>query len=101
MTQPPSKGLHKEEIRAKIRMRGWTMVGLSQKWGLSPHSVSHALCRPWASVEAKIAEFLKMKPEDIWPDRYDEDGKPLKSKCVMGKNNRNKPAHNDQFSEVA
>jgi len=101
MTRKPVKGLHKEEIKAKIRMTGSTMVGLSLRWGFHRTAINTALRKPWPSVEAKIAKLIKMKPADIWPDRYDQDGNPLKDKRVMGKNSKKSAAHNDQFSKAA
>jgi Ner family transcriptional regulator len=101
MTRQPAKGLHKEEIKAKIRMTGWTMVGLSRHWGFHWTAINTALRKPWPTVEAKIAKLIKMKPQAIWPDRYDQDGNPLKSKRVMGKNSRKEAAHNDQFDKAA
>ncbi|NVJ90842.1 MAG: helix-turn-helix domain-containing protein [Methylocystaceae bacterium] len=101
MTRQASKGLHKADIKAAIHKRGWTLIGLSLHWGLDRSAISTALNRSWTDVEAKIAEFLKMKPQAIWPERYDQDGNPLKSKRVMGKNSRKETAHNDQFDKAA
>lgn len=35
------------------------------------------LKRPWASVEAAVAKHFGVKPQSLWPDRYDAAGPPL------------------------
>ncbi|MDV7341010.1 helix-turn-helix domain-containing protein [Terasakiella sp. A23] len=101
MTREPAKGLHKEEIKAKIRMTGWTMVGLSRHWGFHWTAINTCLRNPWPTVEAKIAKLIKMEPQEIWPDRYDQDGNPLKDQHVGKQNIKKKARHNDQFTKAA
>ena len=62
--------MHSEEIKALIRKEGTTLAGLSKKWGYSPSAISVALNRPWREVEVKLAEFLHLPVEELWPERY-------------------------------
>lgn len=64
------KGMHPEEIKAAIRMRGVTLGQLSVQWGFSEPAVRNALKRELPAVEARISEFLGISLHDIWPDRY-------------------------------
>lgn len=64
------KGMHPEEIKAAIRMRGVTLGGLSKQWGFCETAITHALKRELPHVEAHIAQFLGISLHEIWPDRY-------------------------------
>jgi Ner family transcriptional regulator len=68
------KGWHKEDIKAAIRKRGTTLVELSLANGLVRDACSLALIRPYFTAEMVIAEFLRVSPRQIWPQRYNEDG---------------------------
>jgi Ner family transcriptional regulator len=69
-------GMHREEIKAAIRMRGTTLEALSAKHGYSVRAVGLTLVRPWPAVEKIIAEFIGKPPQEIWPERYDAMGLP-------------------------
>lgn len=73
------KGMSRYDIAAAIRNKGVTLSELSRRISPSKAStvVSVAFAKPWPRVEREIAKFLGMKPEDIWPDRYDRNGQPL------------------------
>ncbi|HAT50779.1 MAG: helix-turn-helix domain-containing protein [Nitrospirae bacterium] len=69
--------------RAKIKYlleeAGWNMAELSEKHGLFRTACSNALREPWPRVERIIADAIGVAPEVIWPERYNEKGKPLVS----------------------
>lgn len=75
------KGLSRHDIAAAIRNQGVSLSELSRR--LSPtgdiSAVSKALSQPWPRIEAGIAAFLDMKPEEIWPERYTPAGNPIRS----------------------
>jgi lambda repressor-like predicted transcriptional regulator len=73
---------HREEIKAAIRMHGVTLVSLGRRWGYSESALRQALRRPYPRIERLIANFLRTKPERIWPDRYDAFGKPNRGRSV-------------------
>ena len=69
-------GWHAEDVKAAIRKKGQTLSGLSKAHRYSDSYLRGALIRPLPRGEAIIANFLGLRPQDIWPDRYDSDGMP-------------------------
>lgn len=73
VTNEPSRrrrGLHPEQIKALVRMRGLTLVGLGRRHGYSPSAMKQALRRPCGPCERIIAKAIGLEPEKIWPERY-------------------------------
>ena len=70
------RGLHKEQIKAALRMSGSTLTALSKSWGFDRSAISVALTRPWPEVETRIAETIGLPVQEIWPARYFPDGSP-------------------------
>lgn len=67
-----------EDIKAAIRKNGRTMASLALASGVHKQTLSLALrARVSSKSELVIADFLGMHPMDIWPSRYDRDGKRL------------------------
>ncbi|MFG1466817.1 helix-turn-helix domain-containing protein, partial [Xanthobacter sp. DSM 24535] len=52
----------------------------AEQAGYEPSSFYKALVRPWPAVEGIIASALDMRPQDIWPSRYDRSGQPRSSR---------------------
>lgn len=73
------QGIHKEDIKAAIRKKGTTLYQLSLDAGLAPATVRNALHRRLPKADRAISKFLQIPLHVIWPDRYDEEGTPLKS----------------------
>lgn len=71
-----ARGWHPEEIKAAIRMRGSSMAELSRQHGYGISAVRQVLRRPWPAIERIVADYLGVEPQEIWPDRYGEDGLP-------------------------
>jgi len=67
---------HAEDIKAAIRKTGITMADLAKKHGYARTVMSMVLRDPWPAVERIIASHIKVKPEVIWPSRYNPDGSP-------------------------
>lgn len=73
-----SPGWHPEDIKAAIRKRGTTLSDLSRAHGYNDQAARLALRnRRSYAVEAVIATELGVPAHEIWPDRYDSNGKPL------------------------
>ena len=72
--------MHREDIKAAIRKSGTTLVALALNNGLKESTVRKALQRPSLLAEGIIARQLDKRPQDIWPDRYDELGLPKRSR---------------------
>lgn len=67
-----SQDWHPADIKAALEKSGWTLRRLSINHGYGPTMVVHALRKPYPRAERIIADALGVKPEDIWPSRYDE-----------------------------
>lgn len=70
---------HKEDIKAAIRKRGVTLEDLALANGYARSTVRATLIQPSPNVQALIAEFLGVTPQEIWPSRYEADGTPRRS----------------------
>jgi Ner family transcriptional regulator len=68
-------GWHPEDVKAAIRKRGETLSSLSLKNGFGESYLRNVLMRPLYDGEQIIARFLRVAAGEIWPDRYDQDGK--------------------------
>ena len=73
----PFSGWHAEDVKAAVRKKGETLSGLARKFHFSDSYLRSALIRPMPRGEAIIARFLGVKPQTIWPQRYDARGRPL------------------------
>jgi Ner family transcriptional regulator len=65
---------HPEDIKAAVRKKGSTLAAIGRRADMSRQSIALALVRPAERGEEEIARFLGVKPQVIWPSRYNEDG---------------------------
>lgn len=73
--KPASQDWHKSDIKAALEKRGLTLKGLAITNGYrSVDAVNQALFRPYPKTERIIASALDIKPETIWPSRYQFNG---------------------------
>lgn len=84
------KDWHPEDIKAAVRKTGTTLSAISRAAGLSDGAAKRALDIPWPRAEAIIAAALDLRPQDIWPSRYQADGRPRQGLHV-GRKNRSAP----------
>jgi len=62
----------REKIIAALHRRGFSLLQLSAENGyLTRGTVGDALDRPYPKCERIIARALGLKPEQIWPSRYE------------------------------
>lgn len=73
-----SKGWHKEQIKAAVRMRGLTMEQLSVGFNLPKNAGATALNKPYRRAELVIAQFLGVPLNELWPDRWTADGRRIR-----------------------
>lgn len=66
--------MHRIDIVAALHKKGLTVQALSVSAGLHKGTLGNALIRPWPKGEKIIADALDMKPEEIWPSRYERRG---------------------------
>lgn len=69
--KPLNEDWHREEIKCAIRLKGYSIASLSRAYGLAGGTLANALTRPWPKGEKIIALTLGIKPEVIWPTRYE------------------------------
>ncbi|AAP95097.1 Nlp family transcriptional regulator [[Haemophilus] ducreyi] len=64
---------HREDIKAALAKKGWSLRQLSLKHGYSNGStLKNALDRPWLKGERIIAEAIGVSAETIWASRYEK-----------------------------
>jgi Ner family transcriptional regulator len=69
----------REWIKYKLKIRGLSLAEIGRKHNISRQVVSTALYRPSPRWEHEIASpALDMLPFDLWPERYDHLGIPLR-----------------------
>lgn len=62
---------HPEDLKARLRKAGITLVSLAKEMGVTPSAVSRSLrTKVSRRIDETIAAALGKRPEDIWPDRY-------------------------------
>lgn len=64
-------------IKNRLKKEGTSLSELARNAGFSASEVQGSLYRPIFFGEQIIAEYLNIHPMQLWPDRYDENGKPL------------------------
>lgn len=75
MNQRPRPALDWLGIVAELHRRGMTLTELARRSGLHQAVCRQVKDRTNYKGQQAIADFLGMKPEDLWPDRYPK-GKP-------------------------
>ena len=80
----PRQDWHREDIKAAIRKTGLSCEELGLKSGFSRTAVRTALTSPWSRMQVLIATHIGRKPEEIWPSRYDAEGRPLDGRSRNG-----------------
>ncbi len=71
-----SKDWHKADIKAALEKAGWSLSRLSIHHGYNRSVLKSALIKPYPKAERLIAEALSIRPQIIWPSRYDAYGIP-------------------------
>jgi len=67
---------HPADIVAALKKNGWNLSSLSRHHGYaSPGTLRRAIETKWPKGEAIIAEAIGVKPEEVWPSRYQEQFK--------------------------
>jgi Ner family transcriptional regulator len=67
-----------ETVKKRILATGITLSELGIQNGFSSAAVSITWKKRQPFVQQMIADRLRMKPQEIWPSRYDENGSPIR-----------------------
>lgn len=62
---------HRAEIKCELEKKGITLSKLSRKHGLSSDTLRNVFSRKWPKGEKIVAEAIGVRPEEIWPSRYE------------------------------
>lgn len=63
------------DIKADLALMGLTLAAIDREHGLPEGTARDALRGPNERGEAAIASALGVRPSQLWPDRYDGDGR--------------------------
>jgi len=69
------KGWHPADIRAAVVKAGKTLTGLALENDLDESACRAALIRPLPKAEMAISRLLAVPLHELWPDRWDEEGR--------------------------
>jgi len=67
-----------ERVKEMILATGITLTELSRKYEFCDAAVSIALRKRSPYVQKAIADHLGVRPQELWPTRYDENGSPIR-----------------------
>jgi Ner family transcriptional regulator len=110
LKKPAPEDWHPAQVVAGLRMRGWSLAQLADANGYTHRStLTQALRKPYPRAEKIIAGALDLKPEQIWPSRYNKDGtsnrtsgaKPMRPAHLPGKGSTHAPARNPQLRKAS
>ncbi|KPN73697.1 helix-turn-helix domain-containing protein [Neisseria zoodegmatis] len=70
--------MHPELIKAKLRIKGFSLTDVAKQEKVGEHAVRKALRQPSLSGEKAIANVLGKELHELWPDRWTIDGKRIR-----------------------
>ncbi|MGB0893254.1 MAG: helix-turn-helix domain-containing protein [Parashewanella sp.] len=72
MTSNERTDWHRADIVAELKKRGLSLAQLGEENGLSRSTLKNALDKHYVKGEKIIADALGVRPENIWPSRYQQ-----------------------------
>ena len=60
----------KARIKCALEERGMTLSGLAELSGIDPSHMRQVWCRAVRPAERALADYLGVKPAELFPDRY-------------------------------
>ncbi len=81
---PKTKDWHPADIVAAFKKRGTTITRVAREMNLCESYLRQATKRPYPKAERILADYLGLTPQQIWPSRYHEDGKPKSGRGERG-----------------
>ncbi len=77
---PTEEPLRREWIKFQLRARGSSLSKIAREVNVTRYCPIKALRSPYPRIERAIAKRLHLRPEQIWPERYDENGRPNRAR---------------------
>lgn len=75
-----SRGWSWNRVVYELRERGLSVAEVARQAGFSTIGSRSVQTKRWPRMQAAIAKALGVSPITIWPDRYDEEGLPVRLK---------------------
>lgn len=79
---------HKADVKAALEKAGTNLHQLGQKHGYAKWSMYDVFKKPCPRLERIVAAALGLEPWEIWPSRYDANGRPLTGLYTVKSKNR-------------
>lgn len=73
----PRKDWHWADIKAALEKAGTNLTRLSERHDYDPSAARQVKHQNWPHLQTLIAKAIGVRPQDIWPSRYDERGQPI------------------------
>lgn len=73
---PSSDDGRRAWVLYRLRLAGHTLGTLARELGVHRSCPGRAFWAPYPKMEKALADKLGVHPAQIWPERYDRDGKP-------------------------
>lgn len=84
MSKPTAYDWHPADIKAALEKRGWTFARIAREHGYTCVATPcDVLRKPYAIMEQIVAGIIGVRPQDIWPSRYDSNGVTLQPRARM------------------
>ncbi|HIE6043072.1 TPA: helix-turn-helix domain-containing protein [Pseudomonas aeruginosa] len=64
-------------VKEQLRARGFRIVDLAQGLAVKRSAINNLAVVWYSDIQARLAEFLGVPPQAIWPERYSTTGEPL------------------------
>lgn len=90
-----------EWVKFQLRLRGSSLARIGQELSIPRQSVNNAKRVRYPRVERAIARKLDMAPRDIWPDRWQPDGAPVRDRPNMGERKHNRASQHTKSNAIA
>jgi Ner family transcriptional regulator len=62
----------------QLQLQDETVAGLARKEGVRRQTIYQVWTAPYPRMEKVLADALDMRPQDLFPERYDADGLPTR-----------------------
>ena len=87
---PKDPAVKREWIKYQLRLKGYSLSKLCKEHGVTKSIAVNALIRTYPKWEAIIAATIDLTPQELWPERYGTDGKPINHSPKYPRNNTSK-----------
>lgn len=64
-------------VLGELKRRRESFASIGKRHGLSRYAARQAMFQPSATMEKALADAIDLKPEQLFPERYDREGNRL------------------------